>query len=253
MLKIACVPYLNAKPLIASLDSKEFELFYQPPAQLEKILMQEKADLALLPILNYFENSRLKLVPGLCIGCRGTVESVKLFSSKPIQEVRHIYLDVESRTSQNLLKVILKEKYGRDLEGICFYGSLEERELIEAYLLIGDKAMIDPPQTSYEYDLGAEWTEWQKLPFVFAAWMSTRNLETTIAQVLQKALNKSFKYIDLLLNDFENGLGRERLRHYFTSSIHYIMGEEELRGITRFFELLKPIQGYTHELHFRFV
>ena len=50
-----------------------------------------------------------------------------------------------------------------------------------AILLIGDRAMVDRPDHAmfpYAVDLAAEWHEWTRLPFVFAAWMVRRGIET---------------------------------------------------------------------------
>ncbi len=256
MLKLACVSYLNALPLTQGLNPQEVEILYRAPAQLRPFL--EQSDAALLPILNYFEDESLYLIPGLCIGCKGAVESVKLFSDEAIETVSKIYLDEESRTSQNLLKVILKEKYGRDLGGMEFVSGLPHPNPLltkerEGNLLIGDKALINPPQTKYVYDLGQEWTDWQKLPFVFAAWMSQKDLGKSATQILQNSLDKSFENLDLLVDRFADKWDKKQLKNYFSKSINYILGEDDLKGIARFFELLKPIQGFKHELHFRFV
>lgn len=266
MLKLACVSYLNALPLTQGLNPQEVEILYRAPAQLRPFL--EQSDAALLPILNYFEDESLYLIPGLCIGCKGAVESVKLFSDEAIETVSKIYLDEESRTSQNLLKVILKEKYGRDLQEIEFFSSRVEspcptennRQPLRAAptddvaaLLIGDKAILNAPQTKYVYDLGQEWTEWQKLPFVFAAWMSQKDLGKSATQTLQNSLKTSLANLDLLVDRFADKWDKNHLKNYFSKSINYVLGEDDLKGITRFFELLKPIQGFKHELHFRFV
>jgi chorismate dehydratase len=168
--KLGAVPYLNALPLIHHLKDRPR---LDPPAPLARLLKIGELDIATAPVVVLFEQRNYTLVPGMCIGSNGPVGSVKVFFTGPgidMTNVKTIYLDMESKTSALLLKVLLKFKYGRNLDDITFFHPIPPRSC-EAKLLIGDKAMrelaLHPP-----VDLGYEWTSWTKLPFVFAAWIS---------------------------------------------------------------------------------
>ncbi len=306
MLKLGCVSYMNALPLTHGLNPKEVELISRPPAQLLYLLQGGEVEAALLPIVNYFENPDLYLVPGLAIACRGAVKSVRLYwnnitvgaaprgrpqienepsqnskgrhSGLPLQNIHTIYLDPESRTSHALLKVILQHKYGMDLNTLTFTSDLSHPH-IDAKLLIGDKTFTE---NGSALDLGEEWCSWQQKPFVFAAWMSLQK-KPELHQKLQESFQQGFKQIDTIIDKLsskgwrdwgppnyrqqsasaddaviggeerQDPLDKVTLREYFTKNLHYTMGEAELDGIRRFYELLKPIQGYTHELDFKFV
>ncbi len=261
MLKLGCVPYMNALPLTYSLDPKEVELLHRPPAELLNLLKSGQAEAALLPIVNYFENPDLYLVKNLAIACRGPVKSVGLYfvgaapcgrpiiegkhGDLPLQEIKTIYLDPESRTSHALLKVILQQKYEMNLESLTFTSDLSNPD-IQAKLLIGDKTFQEKGPS---LDLGEEWWTWQQKPFVFAAWMTLKP-KTPLLNSLLESRNQGLQNIDKIIAKLPPD---PSLKDYFTKNIHYTMEDPELDGIRRFYELLKPIQGYTHELDFKFV
>ncbi len=268
MLKLGSVSYINALPLTSFLDPKEFEIIHLPPAELLSLLKNGKVDAALLPIVNYFENPELYLIPNIAIASKGAVKSVQLFfdsENLSIQNVKNIYLDPESRTSQLLLKVLLRDFYHISLEKICFDSDLNSSE-IQAKLLIGDKALVKSGSSSLSLDLGEVWWNWQKKPFVFAAWMTKNPQMLELSELLKKSRDHGLKNIEKIIAQIHFPLtptlspverGKEEfsplLNDYFTKNLHYYMGNEELEGIQTFFKHLKNIQGYTHELNFRFV
>ncbi len=272
MLKLGCVSYLNTLPLIDTLDPQEVEKITRPPAELLELLLKGQVNAALLPIVNYFETPNLFLIPNIAIACRGPVQSVKLYLSEeqnpPISpftkggcgdltHLKTIYLDPESRTSHALLKVLLQKKYKLDLNQIQFTSNLSHPN-IQAKLLIGDKTF---KENGDSVDLGQEWQEWAHKPFVFAAWMTNKPQYSELSPILQKSRDNGLKNIEKIIENISNAPhpplnlrgGEEKLREYFTKNLYYYMGEEELAGIRHFFKLLKPIEGYTHELDFKFI
>lgn len=269
MLKLGSVSYINALPLTSFLDPKEFEIIHLPPAELLSLLRDGKVDAALLPIVNYFENPELYLIPNISITSKGPVKSVQLFfdsENLSIQNIKNIYLDPESRTSQLLLKVLLRDFYHISLEKICFSSNQNNSE-IQAKLLIGDKALLKSYSSSFSLDLGEAWWDWQKKPFVFAAWMTKNPRMSELSELLQESRDQGLRNIEKIiaqinlpltptLSPVERGKEEEfslLLNEYFTKNLHYYMGNEELEGIQTFYQHLKNIQGYTHELNFRFV
>ena len=50
-------------------------------------------------------------------------------------------------------------------------------------MLIGDRGMRPPwtASSSYDWDLGEEWTRWTGLPFVFAMWVARPGVELAAA------------------------------------------------------------------------
>ncbi len=267
MLKLGCVSYLNTLPLIDALNPETIEKITRPPAELLELLLKGQVDAALLPIVNYFETPGLSLIPNIAIASRGPVKSVNLYLSEDqnppvspfnkggwgdLTHIKTIYLDPESRTSHALLKVLLQNKYGLDLNGIHFTSNLSNPN-IQAKLLIGDKTFQEKGPS---LDLGHEWQDWTYKPFVFAAWMTPSPPTSELVQILQKSRDQGLENIETLLQKISTqpkALNSQLLREYFTKNLYYYMGQEELEGIRHFFKLLKPLEGYTHELDFKFV
>src|ERR1043165_8908308 len=117
-IRIGCVPYLNAKPLIAWFHTKDcdadVELIYEVPSSLADGLRERRLDVALLSTFEIFRNPDLRIVPGISISANGPVKSVRLFSNVPFDSIRTVALDTSSLTSCALIRILLQERYGID-------------------------------------------------------------------------------------------------------------------------------------------
>ena len=242
--KLGAVPYLNALPLIHYLKERPK---LAAPAALTRLLQLGEVDIATAPVVALFENPDYTLIPGICIGSNGRVESVKLFFRDPkitVENVQSIYLDMESKTSALLLKVLLKYKFGRNLDEIMFYHPIPHQDE-EARLLIGDKAMKNPPNPPLSkggeggfLDLGHEWTSWTGLPFVYAAWVG-RSPEVSKRAIheLTEARDKGWANIASVVP--ANGpFPFATIKNYLENNIIYRLGEKELRGMELFRDYL---------------
>ena len=72
-------------------------------------LLKGKVDIGLVPIVVMKQLENTQVISDFCIGADGAVDTVCLFSDVPIQEIESIFLDYQSRTSVELLKILLKE------------------------------------------------------------------------------------------------------------------------------------------------
>lgn len=234
--KLGAIPYLNGLPLIHYLDERPL---LAPPAALVRLLKIGEVDIATAPIVAFFENPDFTLIPGICIGSNGPVSSVKLFFQDPettIENVRSIYLDMESRTSALLLKVLLKYKYGRDLSKIAFYHPMPHREA-RARLLIGDKAMREVPEAP-PVDLGSEWSSWTGLPFIFAGWISrVPNISDRVIRELTQARDKGCAQIASVIPT-DTCFPFAMVKDYLEKNILYTLGPREREGMDLFRDYL---------------
>src|SRR6478735_4438604 len=112
-MRIGAVSYLNTRPLVYGLAeaAPQHELVFDLPSRLADDLAAGRLDVALIPSIEYFQNPAYRIVSDACIACRGPVLSVKLFSRVPILKIRSLALDVGSRTSAALVRILLKEQY----------------------------------------------------------------------------------------------------------------------------------------------
>src|SRR5689334_10050564 len=110
-LKVGAVSYLNTKPLVYGLpaETDDFELVFDLPSRLADRLSRGELDVALIPSIEFFQNPAYTIVSDACIGCRGPVFSVKLFSRVPVSEIKTLALDEGSRTSVALVQILLRE------------------------------------------------------------------------------------------------------------------------------------------------
>src|SRR3972149_5277779 len=97
----ALISFLNARPLWWGLthrpregDTHEFT----SPARCADLLAEGTAHLG--------------LIPSICIASRSEVRSVLLLSRVPMEEIRSVALDPNSRTSVSLARILLAERMG---------------------------------------------------------------------------------------------------------------------------------------------
>ncbi|MGC4003950.1 MAG: menaquinone biosynthesis protein [Pirellulales bacterium] len=184
-LRIGAVSYLNTKPLVYGLaEAAPFaDVVFDYPSRLADRLRRAELDVALIPSIEFFQDPNYTIVSDACIGCRGPVLSVKLFSRTPLSEIRSLALDEGSRTSAALTKILLWERFGirPHLEQLPVSSEIDDTNA-DAVLLIGDRAIFSPTGRFAEvWDLGDEWCRWTELPFVFAMWVARPGVDVSAA------------------------------------------------------------------------
>src|SRR5262249_41566526 len=132
----------------------------------------------------------------------GEVKSVLLAHRKPIQEVREVYCDPASLTSVQLLRVLLAER-GLHPE-FKTLASYEAGSLPDYALLIGDPALdlLLGPHEHEIWDLGANWFELTRLPFVYAVWALRRGVENSaLRRQLREARDFGLDTLDHIIRN----------------------------------------------------
>jgi len=234
--RIGSVPYLNAAPLTRDLPG---ELIFAPPSKLAQMLRRDELDAALVSITEVLLNDRYDILDGIAIASLGEVYSVFLAHKKPLEEVTEIFCDTASLTSVNLLKVLLAERGLKpEFKPLESYAAAKEKDFV---LLIGDPA-IEFQRAPHEhaiFDLGYEWLEMTKLPFVYAVWALRRGIENgELRRELREAKRFGMETLDYLIEtrpEFDEDFRRD----YFEWHIHFHLGEDEKRAIAKFCDLLR--------------
>ena len=110
VLRISAVSYLNAFPFVYGIENagllNDYELMIDTPADCAVKLLQNEADIGLLPVAVLPEMEYYEIIGDYCIGCKGAVGSVILYSDVPLKHIKHIYLDYQSKTSVQLIKIL---------------------------------------------------------------------------------------------------------------------------------------------------
>jgi chorismate dehydratase len=243
-INVGAVEYLNARPLTLCLDQfvPSARIVTDIPSRLADGLAVGDLDVALIPSIEYFRNPDFKIVSDACIGCDGPVESVKLFSRVPIEQIRSLALDEGSRTSAAMTQILLKEKFGLEpVRTSLPIGTPLEDIQTDAVMLIGDRAMLaSDARFEHILDLGEAWCDWTGLPFVFALWAARPGIEIDgLPQVFAAARNAGTARIDEIAR-FEAPrleIDEERCRFYLRHNLRFRIGLREERGLDKFRQL----------------
>jgi len=137
---------------------------------------QGKVDAGLFSLMDYFQQEHSFDLMNWCIATRDQVKSVMLFSKEGWMDLegKKIGITDDTATSVQLLRVLLKARYGVTATFERLHSGVNDLKGFDAVLLIGDEALrknkIGLEGFELVYDLATEWYNWQKLPFVFAVW-----------------------------------------------------------------------------------
>jgi predicted solute-binding protein/REP element-mobilizing transposase RayT len=105
-LRIGCVKYVNARPLIRGWPGN---VEFDHPSALCQRLANGDLDVALVSSFEYLRNPIYRIVDDVSISSDGPVSSVVIAYRGDVSEIEEIELDPASQTSVNLLRCILKE------------------------------------------------------------------------------------------------------------------------------------------------
>lgn len=242
-IKVGVVSYLNTRPMIYGLKlppiNTQIELIEDTPARLAEMLLSNKIDVGLIPVAVIPLLDEYFIVGDYCISAEGEVASVCLFSEVPMDEIQRIYLDYQSRSSVALLKWLIKEYWGINPEILQAEDESFRNEIkgTTAGLVIGDRALEQRKISTYIYDLSSEWRSITGLPFVFAAWVSTKKLPDDFIAAFNRANSVGFDHLDEIIEGLDKDIFD--LKKYYTLHIQYKLDERRIKGMNLFIEYLK--------------
>jgi chorismate dehydratase len=223
---------------------EQVDLRFSIPSVCAKEVEQGDVQIGLVPVAEV-ARQQLDIVPGMGITCRGAVRSILLVSRLPFSKIRRLAVDLSSRTSVQLARVILRERFGVEPEFTPAHPDLEQMLAhSDAALLIGDPALrLVPEELPYEcLDLGAEWLTLTGLPMVFAAWAGKPGLPLDLLKDITRG---SYEFGKAALDEIVNieyarrGVTRALADRYLRHHIRFELGVEELRGLRAFYELAR--------------
>jgi chorismate dehydratase len=239
---VGAVGYLNARPLVCGLAEHErFDLRFDVPSVCSGLLHAGEIDIGLIPSIEYLARPDYRLVPGVAVTSTGPVDSVALFTTRPVAAIRTIALDSSSRTSAALLRVLCARAFEIDptfvTRGPDLSAMLGEAD---AALLIGDVALFIEPEAwgVTKIDLGAEWTAMTGLPFVWAFWVGRPDaLAPDDVQALQRARDRGEAAREAIAREYYRGEPAriDRAVAYLEHNIKCRMDSAQYAGLRRFY------------------
>ena len=243
-ISVAAVSYLNTKPFVYGLEHSQIiekiNLEQEIPSVIAEKLIAGKTDLGLVPVVAISDIPEAEIVGEYCIGAEGEVGSVCLYSEVPIQHISQIYLDYQSRTSADLCKVLLKEFWKINPELLpATFGYEKKISRHTAGLVIGDRALLLKKNFQYCYDLGEAWKNFTGLPFVFACWVSNKELDPVFINAFNKALKDGLDNIPSVAQQNEFFYPGIDTLDYLSKKIQYPYTNRMKEGMEAFLELVR--------------
>jgi chorismate dehydratase len=251
-LRIGCVKYLNARPLIRGWRG---DVDFDHPSALCNKLAAGKLDVALVSSFEFLRNPIYRIVDDASISSDGPVYSVVVAHRCEITEIEEIELDPASETSANLLRCLIAERRLNprlvQLGNTASPAVTKSETWRRAHLLIGDQAIHFrqqyPNQFSF-WDLGEQWEKLVGLPFVYALWLVRPEVvdPKRIANRLRALRDQNIGNLDNLVAEVAAGIldpaYRRELNHeffvrYYRQHLRFNFGEKEKEGLQSFANL----------------
>ncbi len=265
MLRLGSIQYVNSLPVDLGLIKGKValepgtQLIADVPQGLNARVLKGELDVTPVSALHYAENAdKLVLLPDLSVSSESGVQSVLLFSKRPLAEGQTLTVRVtdQGKTTPALLRILLEARYRIKATYLTGPSTTDLDHLAEdAVLLIGDDAMraayawIDRGEArpAHEWqitDLAQEWQRWTGRPFVFAVWVARRDFwNAHPAQVRQalKSLLDSRKWASEHEQDLideaqkRSGFSPDRLRRYY-KELRFDLDVTLVKGMMEYFD-----------------
>lgn len=243
--RVAAVSYLNTAPLIHGLtqgpQAGRFQLELCLPSACADRVRAGAADIGLLPVIEMARQG-LEYCPGTGIACEGEVRSILLVSKVEPGKIRSLAVDLGSRTSVMLARIVLQRTYGAEPETTASEPELYRMLAAnDAALVIGDPALhLDPAALPFHtLDLGAEWQCLTGLPMVFAVWSGASQFTgDENSKLFEESLQFGLQNMETIVvaESAARELPPDLVERYLTRHIRYSLGEREYDGLRTYLQ-----------------
>lgn len=244
-IRISAVSYTNTKPFIYGIMHTpvidKIDLSLDMPSDCAQKLIDDKVDIGLIPVAAALNLPQWHIISDYCIGADGAVNSVFIFSNCAISEVKTVQLDPQSRSSNSLGRVLLKNfwKIGPALiENASDYA--QSTDPYTAFVQIGDRTFGKKQRFKFVYDLAEEWKKMTGLPFVFAAWISNKRIAEEFTEQFNNALKFGLEHRPELLkalpkrDDFD-------LEDYLMHKLDFNLTQNKKEALFLFLDYIKAL------------
>ena len=242
-IRVGAVSYLNTKPLLYGLQQhavyESIELIEDYPANLARALQENAIDIGLVPVAVIPGLAAPYIISDFCIGASGPVASVCIFSQVPMESIKAVYLDYQSKTSVNLARILLKNYWKQDV--LLLEAPSNFMDLIDgttSAVIIGDRALEKYNSYAYRYDLAEAWINYTGKPFVFATWVANKPIDKVFITDFNEANKLGLNNIDTVVEQLSHKTISYDLHTYFTKNISYTLDAVKKEGMAQFLSLL---------------
>jgi chorismate dehydratase len=247
--RVSVVSYTNTLPFKVALEEdagilKYADLSYDNPAVCAQKIITNESDIGLIPVGAFPSLKTYQIISDYCIGADGLVETVKLYGKVPLNEMKSIYLDPQSRTSVNLVKVLALKFWGIDPEFKNGQNGFENQVNSEndGFVLIGDRTFNMKGQYAFEYDLAEQWKIFTGLPFVFAAWVANKPIDNAFVERFNQTLQKGILMIPQIAEDYRGSVpDNVDLGNYLSNCISFSLDAKKKEAMRLFLDYMQEL------------
>lgn len=238
-IKISAVSYTNTKPFIYGIERSEvkeqIDLSLDIPSDCAAKLIDNQVDIGLIPVAAIPFVPNANIIGSYCIGSVGAVNSVFIFSNVPAQQIKTVKLDLHSRTSNNLAKVLLKFHFKVEVDF-----TTDQSAQTDAIVLIGDRTFGRKEDFAYAYDMGEEWMKLTGLPFVYAAWVANKTIDTNFIAAFDEALKFGLAHRVDLLKELPQ-ISNFDLEDYLLHKLDFELTNEKRKALALFLQYITEL------------
>jgi chorismate dehydratase len=238
-IRVGIVNYKNTLPLIFGLqkmaDDGKIELTKNYPSAIADDLQNGKIDIGLIPVAMISQIPNAQIIGKHCIASYQSVASVSLFSQVPIDEIKTIVLDYQSRTSVQLVKILMDKYWKKNVNYVDASDNyIDHLQGTTAGVIIGDRAFEQKGKFAYEYDLAEAWFAMTGLPFVFALWVSTIDLSSDFIHAFDTSNAEGLSMLPEIVA--QANYKNYDLYKYYTENICFVMDDDRRRSVELFLD-----------------
>jgi chorismate dehydratase len=272
-LRISIVEFLNTAPLVWGFTdgplAGKYELMFAVPSQCAEDLRAGRADVGIIPSIEYQRMDDVVALPGMAIACKQEVRSLLVVSKVPIEMAKSFALDTNSRSTVGLARILSRRHWNIDPEFIDMPPDPDKMlARADAALVIGDPALrlrlkvdalqgktpgadgcfccggddeqpVKGVETLFLYDIAHQWREMTGHPSVLAIWVARRGV---VSPEMVADFQASREYGLARIGEIAEGaalkleLAPRDLERYLTENINFSLDEENLAGLRRYYE-----------------
>jgi len=247
--KISAISYLNTKPFLYGLNRSDYIrknslLQLEPPSVSGEKLLTGEVDIGLIPIAFFPKLKQVNILSETCIATDQYMPSVLLLSQVPINKIEKIWLDYQSATTVGLVKILAKNYWKISPRWLKSNpGYEDEIKGKTAGIIIGDRALKFSPEFTYNIDLSSSWYDFTGLPFVFACWVSNKDIDPEFIMEFNKALFFGIDRLDEVIRREEkkHSFPNINVKEYLKEYLKFKLDDAKKEGMKQFLRYFSSV------------
>jgi chorismate dehydratase len=271
-LRISIVEFLNTAPLVWGFTdgplAGRYDLSFAVPSQCAEDLKAGRADVGIIPAIEYQRMENVVALPGMAVASKNEVRSLLVISKVPIELAQSFALDTNSRSSVGIARILCSRHWNIAPEFIDMPPDIDAMlDRADAALIIGDPALrlrirldeleakvplsegfccggddeplIKGVETMFVYDVAQQWREMTGHACVLAIWVARRG---AVTPEMVADFQASREYGLAHIGDIAEGaalkldLPPRALERYLTENIDFSLDDENLAGLNHYFD-----------------